>query len=52
MTIAQIHKAAAERYPLKGCRLERMQVRRLKARYIERMIEKYGLNKGQKVVNS
>jgi hypothetical protein len=52
MTVEQIHKEANDRYPIKGCRLERMQLKALKDRFIKRKMEEFGLNKVDNKVNS
>lgn len=50
----QIHKEAAERYPIKRgcCRLERREILRLKQRFIDKKIAEFGLDKVDKAVNS
>jgi hypothetical protein len=52
LTLAQIHKEANDRYPMKGCRLERMQLKALKDRFIKRKMEEFGLIKVDNKVNS
>jgi hypothetical protein len=50
--LAQIHKEANDRYPMKGCRLERMQLKALKDRFIKKKMEEFGLVKVDNKVNS
>lgn len=50
--ITQIHKEANERYPMKGCRLEKQELRRLKRIFINKKMKEFGLIKAQTEVNS
>lgn len=54
MTLSQIHKEAAERYPIKRgcCRIERREILRLKQKFIDKKIAEFGLMKVNNKVNS
>lgn len=51
MTLTQIHKEANERYPMKGCRLERQEQRRLKRIFINKKMKEFGLIGVEQKVN-
>lgn len=50
--LEQIHKEANERYPMKGCRLEKREQARLKKIFIDKKMREFGLIKEDNKVNS